>query len=172
MVSFRLVKEIRAPPSFVVDWWLDYSPDDPALTPGMVDRRVHRVDDRTVRLTTDTRFAGGVRTTDGTVTRTGPQGWVMVGRVLSNGVVVSTLRTAYTVEPTPTGSRVVADFEFEGKDLVWKLLIGVSRFSLRRDRNRAFDRYVVAIEKEFASPSAPSPGSANSSVAADRAPSA
>ena len=69
-------------------------------------------------------------------------------------------------------NRVVADFEFEGKDLVWKLLIRVSRFSLRRDRNRAFDRYVVAIEKEFASPSAPSPGSANSSVAADRAPSA
>jgi hypothetical protein len=150
MVTFQLEKEIRAPPRFVVDWWLNYSSDDTPVAPGAVGRRVERLGERSVRLTTDTEFAGRARTTDGTVTRTGPQSWQLAAHVLTDGIVVSTIMTSYSVEPTIDGSRVIADFVYRGQNLMWMFLLTFSRFSLRRDRNRSFDGYVREIEAEFA----------------------
>jgi hypothetical protein len=150
MVNFRLSTEIRAPPRFVADWWWDYTPTDAAITPGMVGREVEKVDDRTVRLTTHSQFDGHIRTTSGTVTRTGPASWHITGHVSSGGEVVSTLQTTYSVEPTSQGSRLLAEFEFVGRTLPWKLALALSRYSLRRDRRRVFLHYARTIEEEYA----------------------
>ncbi len=149
MVSFRVETEVRAPLPFVVDWWWDFSSEDPAITPRMVRREVQRIDDRTVRLTTQTEFGGSIRSTAGTVTRTGPASWHMTGHVSSGGVVVSTLQTSYSVESTAEGSRVTADFEFHGRTLPWRIVLGLSRYTLRRDRARIFRGYAEAIEADF-----------------------
>ncbi|MGI0130765.1 MAG: SRPBCC family protein [Thermoplasmata archaeon] len=159
MVHFRVTTEIRAPPQFVADWWWDYSPTDQSITPGMAGREVERVDDRTVRLTTHTQFDGHIRTTIGTVTRTGPANWHITGHVSSGGHVVSTLQTSYFVAPTSDGTRLEADFEFVGRTFPWKLALAFARFSLRRDRARTFRQYARLIEGEFAAdPSARPPG--------------
>jgi Polyketide cyclase / dehydrase and lipid transport len=149
MVSFRITREIRAPPSFVVHWWLDYSPGDTQLDPGMVQRTVERIDADRVHLTTTTEFGGRLRTTEGTVTRTGPTTWLMTGHVISGGVVVSTLQSSYRVEPLADGSRLQAEFEFRGCTLPWKIALAVSGFSLRRRQTKTFRDYVLAIEAEF-----------------------
>lgn len=159
MVSFRLTTEVRAPPEFVVHWWLDYSSGDTGLTSGMVHRSVQRIDENRVHLTTATEFGGRVRTTDGTVTRTGPRTWHMTGHVISDGVVVSTLQTSYAVEPLANGSRLQADYEFQGRTFPWRLALALSGYSLRRRQRRSFRDFVRAIETEFdASRSGPPPG--------------
>ena len=150
MVSFRLSQEIRAPPEFVVNWWLDYSTDDPGLTPGMMRRTVERIDANRVRLSTRTEFGGRVRTTEGTVARTGPTTWQMTGHVISSSVVVSTLQTSYVVDPTTDGSRVQADFEFVGKTIWWRLALAISGYSLRRRQRRSFEDFARAIERDHA----------------------
>jgi hypothetical protein len=150
MVTFRVTTEIHAPPQFVADWWWDYRPTDPAISPGMASRDVEKVDDRTVRLTTHTQFDGHIRTTSGTVVRTGPARWHITGHVSSGGEVVSTLQTTYVVEPTEDGSRLLADFEFVGRTFPWKLALLLSRYSLRRDRRRMFAGYAASIEEEYA----------------------
>lgn len=149
MVTFELEKEIRAPPQFVVDWWLDFSADDASLPPGQVRRQVRRVDERTTRLTTETNFGGRARKTDGLVTRMGPTNWQLTAKVSTDGTFVSTMTTTYSVEPTPGGSRVRAEFEFQGETFLWKFLLSLSRFYLRRDRNRSFKTYVVAIQQDY-----------------------
>lgn len=150
MVAFRVTTEIHAPPQFVADWWWDYRPTDPEISPGMASREVVKVDDRTVRLTTQTQFDGHIRTTAGTVVRTGPSSWHITGHVSSGGEVVSTLQTTYRVEPTEDGSRLLADFEFVGRTLPWRLALAFSRYSLRRDRRRMFAGYARSIEQEYA----------------------
>jgi hypothetical protein len=165
MVTFRVTREIRAPPRFVSDWWWDFSPTDRTITPGMVRREVKKLDERTVRLTTESQFGGQIRTTAGTVTRTGPDSWHITGHVFSGGKVVSTLQTHYTVEPTVDGSRLRADFEFVGRTLPWKIALALSGFSLRRDRRKMFEGYARAIEEEFVgSSSGDGPGAPRSQV--------
>jgi len=149
MVTFRVAVEIDAPPAFVVDWWLDYSADDPALAPGMVHRDVERIDANTVRLSTQSEFGGHVRTTSGTVTRTGPTSWHMSAHISSGGEVVSTTQTSYTVEPTAAGSRLRAEFEYVGRTAPWRLALFFARFTLRRDRLRTFRAYARSIEHDF-----------------------
>lgn len=167
MVTFRVATKIRAPPQFVSDWWWDFSPADAAITPGMVGRDVEKLDDHTVRLTTHTQFGGHLRSTSGTVTRTGPASWHITGHVSSRGAVVSTLQTTYSVEPMPPGCRLWAEFEFVGRTLPWRLALSLSRYSLRRDRVRTFERYAREIEAEYASnptghrPGAPGAGAAS-----------
>jgi hypothetical protein len=161
MVSFRIGSEIRAPPEFVVNWWWDPSRADAPLTPGTIGREVVRVDERTIRVTSHSEFGGRVRTTVGTMTRTGPAAWHLTAHVYSNGVVVSTVQTAYTVEPMGGGSRIFADFEFVGRTLSWRIVLYLSRSSLRRDRFRALQSVVGSIEDEFAThPSRPLSGTA------------
>jgi hypothetical protein len=155
VVRFRIVQEIRAPPAFVVNWWLDYRSDDPQLTPGLVRRKVERIDENRIHLSTTAEFAGRLRTTDGTVTRTGPANWHMTGHVISNGIVVSTLQTAYSVASTSIGSRVSADFEFVGRSLAWRLALAVSGYSLRRRQRTAFRDYARAIEQAYSVPTRP-----------------
>ena len=155
MVTFRIVQSIAAPPGFVVDWWLDYTPDDPQLTPGVVTRKVERLDDRRVHLRTTSEFGGRERTTDGVVTRTGPANWEMEGRVLSREKVVSSMRSKYVVEPEVAGSRVVADFEFVGRSLAWRLAIALSSRALQRRQLASFRDYAVAIERDFAARAPP-----------------
>jgi hypothetical protein len=150
MVRFEVAVDIRAPPQYVSDWWLDYSPDDRTLAPGMARRDVERIDANTVRLTTQSDFGGHVRTTTGTVTRTGATRWHMTAHVSSNGQVVSTTQTSYSVEPRANGSRLRAEFEFLGRSLPWRIALLFARFSLRRDRLRAFRSYARAIETGFA----------------------
>lgn len=155
MVAFRVSQEIGAPPVFVINWWLDYSTEDPRLTPGMTHRSVQRIDANRVRLSTTTEFGGRLRTTEGTVARTGATTWQMTGHVISNSVVVSTLQTSYVVDPTPDGSRVRADFEFVGKSFWWRLALAVSGYTLRRRQRRSFQNFARAIEKEYAAHRAP-----------------
>ncbi len=150
MVAFRVVQPVAAPPEFVVDWWLDYSDEDPELTTGIVRRKVERLDDRRVHLSTTSEFGGRERTTDGVVTRTGPVSWEMEGRVLSSDRVVSSMRSTYTVERQASGSRVIADFEFVGRSLGWRLAIALSSVALRRRQRATFRDYAAAIEREFA----------------------
>ena len=149
MVAFRITREIRAPPEFVIEWWLDYSAADTALTPGMLHRSVERIDANRVHLSTTTEFGGRVRTTDSTVTRTGPTSWHVTGHVISSGAVVSTLQTTYWVQPTPSGSTLRADFEFLGRSWTWRLTLALSGYALRRRQERSFRDYVAAIEIEY-----------------------
>ncbi len=161
MVSFRVTQQIHAPPPFVVDWWLDYSSDDVELTPGLSRRKVERIDENRIHLSTTAEFGGRLRTTDGTVSRTGPRSWHMTGHVVSNGFVVSTLQTSYSVEPRPEGSCVIADFEFVGRAFGWRLALAFSGYALKSRQRRAFRDYARAIERDFAargaSPSSPPP---------------
>jgi hypothetical protein len=164
VVRFDIELDIRAPPKFVVDWWWDYSAQDAAITPGMARRDVEKIDDNTIRLTTLSEFGGNIRTTAGTVTRTGPASWHMSAHVSSGGKVVSTVQNGYIVDPTATGSRLRADFEFRGRTIPWRLALLLSKFSLRRDRIRTFRIYVREIEADFAvgtvappAPAAPPP---------------
>lgn len=159
MVAFRIVQRIRAPPGFVVDWWLDYRSDDAALTRDTVQRTVDRIDDRRIHLTTTSEFGGRLRTTDGTVARTGPTSWHMTGHVSSDGLVVSTMQTAYAVEGTPDGCRVAAEFEFVGRTLPWRLALAVSGYALRRRQRAAFRDYAAAIERDYAARAAGAPPS-------------
>jgi len=155
VVAFRIRQTVLAPPEFVVNWWLDYRADDPQLTPGLVHRSVERIDEQRVHLSTTAEFGGRLRTTDGTVTRTGPSRWQMTGHVISNGVVVSTLQTSYTVESVSNGSCVVADFEFLGRTLAWRVALAVSGSALRRRQRTAFRDYARAIELDFAARAGP-----------------
>jgi hypothetical protein len=149
VVAFRVTQSVRAPTDFVVNWWLDYRSDDPSLTTGLVRRKVERIDENRIHLSTTAEFGGRLRTTDGTVTRTGPANWQMTGHVISNGVVVSTLQTTYQVESTPTGCRVLADFEFVGRTIPWRLALAVSGYSLRRRQRTTFRDYANAIERDY-----------------------
>jgi hypothetical protein len=149
VVAFRITREIRASPEFVARWWLDYSADDPKLTAGQTHRSVQRIDANRVHLTTTTEFGGRLRTTDGTVTRTGPTSWQMTGHVISGGTVVSTLQSTYSIEPSSEGSCLYADFEFLGRTLAWKLALALSGYSLRRRQSRTFRDYIAAIESDF-----------------------
>jgi len=159
MVSFRVSTDVRAPPGFVVDWWWNYSPDDSPLAPGMTGREVERVDERTIRVASRVEFGGRIRTTNGTVTRTGPASWQLSAHVSSGGKVVSTLQTSYVVEPAVDGSRVLADFQFVGRTLSWRLVLFLSQSRLRRDRIQSLETFARAIETEFAaSPSGPAAG--------------
>jgi hypothetical protein len=151
MVRFEVALDIRAPPQYVADWWLDYSSEDRELAPGMARRDVERIDANTVRLTTHSEFGGSVRTTAGTVTRTGPTSWQMTAHVSSGGRVVSTTQTSYSVGPAADGSRLTAQFEFLGRSIPWRIALVFARFSLRRDRLRAFRAYAGEIERGFAS---------------------
>lgn len=157
MVTFRIVQAVAAPPPYVIAWWLDYRAEDATLTPGTVRRSVERIDEHRVRLSTTNEFGGRLRTTDGTVTRTGPATWQMTGHVISDGRTVSTLQTSYTVEPSTEGSRVVADFEFLGRTWPWRLALAVSGYSLRRRQRRAFQDYARAIEQDFGAGAVPVP---------------
>jgi hypothetical protein len=150
MVSFRVAIDVRAPPEFVVDWWLDYTSKDPELGARMKGREVEKIDDRTVRLRTDSEFGGRIRTTAGTVTRTGPSSWHMTAHVSSEGKVVSTAQTSYSVRPSSDGSRLEAEFEFQGRTLPWRLVLFLSGFTIRRDRVRSFNAYARAIESDYA----------------------
>jgi hypothetical protein len=150
MVRFEVVLDIRAPPEYVADWWLDYATEDKDIAPGMARRDVERVDAKTVRLTTHSEFGGNIRTTSGTVTRTGPTAWHMTAHVSSGGRVVSSTQTAYTVEPAPGGSRLRAEFEFIGRSIPWRIALLFARPSLRRDRLKAFRVYAEAIAEGFA----------------------
>ncbi|HTZ61547.1 MAG TPA: hypothetical protein VMC82_02740 [Thermoplasmata archaeon] len=149
MVRFRIDQPVRAPPEFVVRWWLDYSSEDVRLTDGLVDRTVTPLDPDRTRLSTTAEFGGRVRTTTGTVTRTGPRTWHMSGHVISSGVTVSTLQTGYTVLPDGRGSRVIADFEFVGRTWSWRLALAVSGYALRRRQRASFQDYAAAIERAF-----------------------
>ncbi|MGA8542843.1 MAG: hypothetical protein WB947_04800 [Thermoplasmata archaeon] len=162
MVRFAVEIEIEAPPKFVVDWWWDYSPQDASIAPGMVRRDVEKVDENTVRLTTHSEFGGNIRTTMGTVTRTGPTSWHMSAHVSSGGKVVSTVQTEYVVEPTATGSHLSTHFDFRGITIPWRIALVLSKFSLRRDRLRTFRVYAQAIEQDFAQGASPAPGAAGS----------
>ena len=73
----------------------------------------------------------------------------MTGHVLSGGVVVSTLQSSYSVEPTVDGSRLHADFEFLGRTFAWRLAIAVSGYFLERRQGKTFRDYVEAIETEY-----------------------
>lgn len=150
MVSFRVATEVRAPPQFVVDWWWNYTPDDAQLVSGTRGREVERVDERTIRMSSQAEFGGRVRTTKGTVTRTGPATWHLTAHVSSGGTVVSTLQTSYLVEPAIDGSRVLADFEFVGRTLSWRLVLYLSQSRLRRDRIQSLQTFARAIETEYA----------------------
>jgi hypothetical protein len=149
MVAFEVAIDVRAPPEFVADWWWDYSPEDPSLAPGMARRTVEKIDDRTIRLSTETEFGGHVRTTSGTVTRTGPATWHMTAHVSSGGSVVSTTQTSYGVEPSANGSRLRARFEFRGRTVPWRIGLFFARFALRRDRRKTFLLYARAIEQDY-----------------------
>jgi hypothetical protein len=173
VVAFRITKEIHAPPEYVVRWWLDYTSEDSQLSSGVVHRTVERLDENRVHLSTTTEFGGRLRTTDGTVTRTGPTNWHMTGHVISDGVVVSTLQTTYSVAPLPDGSRLDADFEFLGRTFAWKLALSVSGFALRRRQSKTFNDYVQAIETDFAAsrsrpPTGVTPGPTSPSSGAPR----
>jgi hypothetical protein len=150
MVRFEVMVDIRAPPQYVADWWLDYASDDPEMGQGMVKRDVDRVDANTVRLTTHSEFGGDVRTTMGTVTRTGPTSWHTTAHVSSAGRVVSTTQTSYTVTPSTEGSTLRAEFEFRGRSLPWRFVLSFAKYSLRSDRRRAFRSYARSIEAGFA----------------------
>ncbi|HTW39403.1 MAG TPA: hypothetical protein VMF04_00880 [Thermoplasmata archaeon] len=149
MVRFDVSIDIGAPPTYVADWWLDYAAEDKDLAPGMARRKVERVDANTIRLSTLSEFGGNVRTTVGTVTRTGPTRWHMTAHVSSGGKVVSTTQTSYSVDGAPGGSRLLAEFEFVGRSIPWRIALLFARFSLRRDRLRAFRAYADAIGKGF-----------------------
>ncbi len=157
MVTFRVVQPVAAPPPYVIAWWLDYREEDAALTPGFVRRSVQRIDSHRVHLSTTNEFGGRLRTTDGTVTRTGDAAWQMSGHVISDGRTVSTLQTSYWVEAAEEGSRVVADFEFVGRTWPWRLALSLSGVSLRRRQRRAFQDYALAIEKDFRAGAVPIP---------------
>ncbi|MGA8302638.1 MAG: hypothetical protein WA691_00270 [Thermoplasmata archaeon] len=143
--------DVRAPPDFVVDWWLEYTPEDASVAQGAGQEAV-RIDDRTVRLSTRSEVGGRVRSTVGTVVRTGATTWRMTAHVFSGDSAVSTLQTAYSVAATVDGSRVEANFEIRGLTLTWRVALSTARFFLRRDRVRSLERCARAIEQEFARP--------------------
>jgi hypothetical protein len=149
MVSFRVEKTIRAPPEFVRDWWLDFSPSDAALAPDTSDRSVERLDERRVRVTTESRTGSRPTLTDGVVTRTGVLAWVMKATVYRDGIVVADMSTAFSVAPVPDGSELGAQFELHGRTTMWRLSLWLARAFLRRDRNRVFDSYVSALERDY-----------------------
>jgi hypothetical protein len=151
MVSFRVATDVRAPPGFVVDWWLEYSPEDASAAQGP-GREAVRIDDRTVQLRTHSEVGGRVRSTVGTVVRTGATTWRMTAHVFSGDAAVSSLQTAYSVAATLDGSRVEADFEIRGLTLSWRVALSMARFFLRRDRVRSLRGCARAIEEEFARP--------------------
>jgi hypothetical protein len=150
MVRFEVAVDIRAPAQYVTDWWLDYASEDRELAPGMARRDVERIDSNTVRLSTQSEFGGNIRTTSGTVSRTGPTSWHMTAHVSSGGRVVSTTQTTYSVETRGDTSRLVAEFEFLGRSIPWRIALLFARFSLRRDRLRAFRAYARTIEAGYA----------------------
>ncbi len=95
----------------------------------------------------------------------------MTGHVISEGVVVSTLQSTYSVAPTPDGTRLDADFEFLGRTLAWRLALSVSGYALRRRQSRTFRDYVEQIETGFdASRARPTTGAAPAVAALGPAP--
>jgi hypothetical protein len=149
MVSFLVERDIRAPPEYVRDWWLDYSGGDATHDPRTVGRSVERLDERRVRVTTDSRHGDRVTTTDGIVTRTGLLAWVMDATVYRDGVIVSTMVTRFSVAPAGAGSELRAEFELHGKTTMWKLTLWIARGYLRKDRAKSLDSYVAALENDY-----------------------
>lgn len=155
-MRFPVRFEIRAPPDFVVDWWLDYGESDRSIDPGIIQRTAVILPDGRFHVVTDGRHGRRETRTDGIVTRTGQLTFHEDAVVSAHRRPIADLTIDWIVESRPSGSRLTAQFKFRGRGL-YRLALPLFGKRLRRDREEAYAHFAKAIDEDFAKRSAVMP---------------
>jgi hypothetical protein len=148
-MEFTIALEVKAPASFVTEWWLANGPGLRA-NPGNSDRTSMLLPTGQTRTVTETLVGSRRVRQDGVLTREGPTGWVYRVELWTNGSLIAREETRSAAVESGKGCRFTTNFRFDAVGGLRRFLLWTSGRTLRRHREEAYNRYLATLERAYA----------------------